>query len=100
MVSLVDVDGKFCGDIWKVVDPSTQAFGANNPIITNPRDWYCPEFYSSFEIGISKKHYVALKLCKLKNPHWKLLNKDLFNLICQKIMQSMANDTIRKLIVK
>lgn len=100
LISFLKPDGKFCGDIWKVVDPSTQVFGANNPIITNPRDWYSQEFYSSFEIGISKKHYIALKLCRLKNPHWKLLNKDLFNLICQKLMQSMANDTIRKLIVK
>jgi hypothetical protein len=98
VMALAQNKKKLCTDIWKAkikdyevkaieiykemeqmtfrhINPGSQSFGKNNPIITNPREWY-GENYEPVIVGISNDRIIALHSCFTNYP------KDMLNLIC------------------
>lgn len=60
---------------WKFENPGSQSFGKNNPIITNPREWY-GENYKPVIVGISNDRIKSFRLCFTNYP------QDMLDLIC------------------
>jgi hypothetical protein len=80
--------------VWKIVDPGTQAFGSNNPVIKDPRDWY-KEHYDPNEVGIPSDVYIVLRNCLRDSPQWSILNRDVFRIICGKLEIARAQDILK-----
>lgn len=77
--------------LWRTVDPGSQAFGSDNPIIANPRDWYGPN-YVPVRAGLSNEIFCTIWQCWRKSPVWKDIPRDIFRLLCSTVLQLQAQD--------
>jgi len=74
---------------WKTNNPGSQRYGINNPIITNPRDWYGydrPIYY----VGIHPDIFVEIYKCWIRSQVWKGMPRDVFKLICRQVCLNEA----------
>jgi len=68
---------------WITENPGRQWTSSINPIVANPRDWY-GEFYTSFRTGNLEQEKI-IRLIYKRSPLMKLINKDILNIIIQKL---------------
>lgn len=76
---------------WRHINPGSQSFGKNNPIITNPRDWFGPT-YDPTIVGISNERLIALNSCLKGCP------KEIIKIICDYWLVAEAKDAFNYLL--
>ena len=58
----VEIYKEISANSWRFENPGSQSFGKNNPIITNPREWYGKD-YNQTIVGISDDRIIAFYSC-------------------------------------
>lgn len=69
---------------WITENPGRQWTSSINPVIEDPREWYGKD-YLPFITGFSE-HEKVLRLIRKRSNLWKILNKDIFNIVLTKFI--------------
>lgn len=75
---------------WRYKNPGSQNFGKFNPIISDPREWYGPN-YIPVKVGINDFRFTAFYQCWKQHSLFSLLPYDMFRKICNFWLMSETN---------
>lgn len=84
---------------WITQNPQRQWTSSINPVIMNPREFYM-NHYIPFPIGLKIEVEIALRLIRKRNTFLKFLNKDLFNVVMEKLFISTISKRRHKIFNK
>jgi len=76
---------------WITQNPGRQWTSSINPIFKDPREWY-GKHYIPVITGIPLEIESTLRLMRLRESVWSLINDDVFNIICEHLLHCYADE--------